>query len=419
MGKGAPEAVLVDKNMSAGARFKKWWERAWPPLTVIVVITFVYAVFVVYNLLPQFLKANGVSLPNKPDNPDDYTPSKSEILGMIISFHALFLLLLTAFARSAYTPAGSIPNNDFWKYGHELKKLGENAKALLRKVLIMRGADGKFFYTGTVLEQFQQFLKSLPVIERKLKLKKNPVELQLRYCSTCKLFKPDRTHHCSICNHCILRMDHHCPWVSNCIGFHNYKYFMQFLFFGWVSCAFILVGMARRLLRTFRPVIDPWYFVGVDLPIIIAYLFSAFLFVALFLFFLFHMNLIINCLTTIEFREKRNSSKEVIQHRWEVAHQKFDRGSGYRNVLHIFGSPWMWLLPIESNHLDTEGTYVETLPFPEEEIASILAGNAPRAITSDATQQQGLLSSSQGDSSSIPDTDAKLNAAADAIAAAV
>jgi palmitoyltransferase len=26
----------------------------------------------------------------------------------------------------------------------------------------------------------------------------------------CHVFKPDRCHHCSICNRCVLNMDHHC-----------------------------------------------------------------------------------------------------------------------------------------------------------------------------------------------------------------
>ena len=50
-----------------------------------------------------------------------------------------------------------------------------------------------------------------------------------RYCQKCQLYKPDRTHHCSICNQCILKMDHHCPWVNNCVGFNNYKFFLLFI----------------------------------------------------------------------------------------------------------------------------------------------------------------------------------------------
>jgi hypothetical protein len=30
-----------------------------------------------------------------------------------------------------------------------------------------------------------------------------------RYCKKCNSIKPDRTHHCSSCNRCVLKMDHH------------------------------------------------------------------------------------------------------------------------------------------------------------------------------------------------------------------
>ena len=33
-----------------------------------------------------------------------------------------------------------------------------------------------------------------------------------RSCTKCGILKPDRSHHCSICEACILKMDHHCPW---------------------------------------------------------------------------------------------------------------------------------------------------------------------------------------------------------------
>ena len=32
-----------------------------------------------------------------------------------------------------------------------------------------------------------------------------------RYCMLCHVFKPERCHHCSVCNRCVLNMDHHCP----------------------------------------------------------------------------------------------------------------------------------------------------------------------------------------------------------------
>ena len=35
-----------------------------------------------------------------------------------------------------------------------------------------------------------------------------------RYCLICHIFKPERCHHCSACNRCVLNMDHHCPWIN-------------------------------------------------------------------------------------------------------------------------------------------------------------------------------------------------------------
>lgn len=48
-------------------------------------------------------------------------------------------------------------------------------------------------------------------------------------CHTCKLEKPARSRHCSICNKCVLLNDHHCIWMNNCIGKGNYTYFYGFL----------------------------------------------------------------------------------------------------------------------------------------------------------------------------------------------
>jgi len=60
-------------------------------------------------------------------------------------------------------------------------------------------------------------------------------------CKKCILPKPPRTHHCSVCNCCILKMDHHCPWLNNCVGHHNHRYFFLYMVWMVVGCSFLML----------------------------------------------------------------------------------------------------------------------------------------------------------------------------------
>ncbi|SZF05244.1 unnamed protein product [Blumeria hordei] len=55
------------------------------------------------------------------------------------------------------------------------------------------------------------------------------MEVPIKYCKTCNIWRPPRGHHCRICDSCIETQDHHCVWLNNCVGRRNYRYFFTFV----------------------------------------------------------------------------------------------------------------------------------------------------------------------------------------------
>ncbi|PWN45842.1 zf-DHHC-domain-containing protein [Ceraceosorus guamensis] len=60
--------------------------------------------------------------------------------------------------------------------------------------------------------------------------------------------KPERAHHCRICNTCSLKFDHHCPWLNQCVGLGNERHFV--LFMAWLALGmFVVVGSSWPVLK--------------------------------------------------------------------------------------------------------------------------------------------------------------------------
>lgn len=74
----------------------------------------------------------------------------------------------------------------------------------------------------------------------------NQYKIWDNYCEKCMCQKPERTHHCKVCNICVLAMDHHCPWTMNCVGLYNFAPFMRFLFFILLSTSTLLWYLGKQ-----------------------------------------------------------------------------------------------------------------------------------------------------------------------------
>jgi palmitoyltransferase len=169
-----------------------------------------------------------------------------------------------------------------------------------------------------------------------------------RYCKICKKPKPARCHHCHVCGKCVLRMDHHCPWIGNCVGFYNHRYFLLFLLYLWIGCAWVAFF-------SFFPFSSesPYLWKGAISKGTIIFVFVLTLSVSFAVGFLlvWHLYLALTNQTTIEFyyNKFKNSEAKTKQERYV---NEFDLG-WKKNWQVFFGQIkrnwwYMWCLPTTS-----------------------------------------------------------------------
>ena len=156
-------------------------------------------------------------------------------------YHVICLMFVWTYYKVVSTPPGQVP--PAWK---------------------LSSSDVERLTAAKSEEEWKSVLASLGN-QIGCQVKQRSVQNAVRYCEKCLSIKPDRSHHCSVCEVCTLKMDHHCPWVNNCVGFNNYKvtvthnvkllivtlfqFFLLFLGYALTYCIFIAATTARHFLQ--------------------------------------------------------------------------------------------------------------------------------------------------------------------------
>mmetsp|Transcript_12233 Transcript_12233/g.37326 ORF Transcript_12233/g.37326 Transcript_12233/m.37326 type:complete len:320 (+) Transcript_12233:269-1228(+) len=139
----------------------------------------------------------------------------------------------------------------------------------------------------------------------------NGVTVKMKFCETCKIWRPPRASHCSVCNNCVERFDHHCPYLSNCVGRRNYRLYFIFVSVTAALCAVVFVTSVGSIIwksLTFQKDFDltgpraalralndggMWMLIPVIILAILVFIFTGFLTG-------FHLFLMYNNMTTAE-----------------------------------------------------------------------------------------------------------------------
>ncbi|OLN96541.1 Palmitoyltransferase ERF2 [Colletotrichum chlorophyti] len=159
------------------------------------------------------------------------------------------------------------------------------------------------------------------------------MEVPVKHCRTCNIWRPPRAHHCRLCDNCIETHDHHCVWLNNCVGRRNYRYFFAFvssatflaLYLLGASLTQILIHMNREGI-SFGQAIDHF---RVPFAMVI-YGFVAFLYPAALMGY--HIFLMARGETT---REYINSHKFIKKERFRA----FTQGSMLKNWIVVLCRP--------------------------------------------------------------------------------
>ncbi|XP_049557283.1 palmitoyltransferase ZDHHC20 isoform X8 [Orcinus orca] len=103
----------------------------------------------------------------------------------LVAFHLFIVMFVWSYWMTIFTSPAS-PSKEFCLSNSEKERYEKEFSQERQQEILRRAARDLPIYTTSASKT-------------------------IRYCERCQLIKPDRAHHCSACDMCVLKMDHHCP----------------------------------------------------------------------------------------------------------------------------------------------------------------------------------------------------------------
>lgn len=156
------------------------------------------------------------------------------------------------------------------------------------------------------------------------------------FCYYCNIIKPDRVFHCKTCRKCVRKIDHHCSIVNNCVGFLNYKIFINMLAYAISTISIVIISYTENL-KFYVAEYSICWFTSLFMFILISMIIIECL---LIYFFIFHITLVLKGISqyehTFSYPSKEPDYYDTIINK-----------SMWTCFIDIFGTnPLYWFLPI-------------------------------------------------------------------------
>ena len=82
-----------------------------------------------------------------------------------------------------------------------------------------------------------------------MSINKLGMECNIRYCNSCRMYRPLRCAHSRRLEACIMRFDHYCPWIGTDVGMGNHYCFYRMVV--WITIYTVVVGVVSAVIFSF------------------------------------------------------------------------------------------------------------------------------------------------------------------------